>query len=89
MGMQQCYFIIHYYKILPNYDNFHFWEPQKCKKGQLFLSSIFIKLMFLEKHIRMPSEGIWHWNNVCWKFSFAITGINYILKCNTIKNSLL
>ncbi len=27
------------------------------------------------------------WTNVCWNFSFAITGINYILKYIKIENS--
>ncbi len=34
-------------------------------------------------HIRMISEGSCDtedWSNGCWKFSFAITEINYILK---------
>ncbi len=64
-----------YYKSLPNYDNFHFWEPQKCKKGQLFLASIIIKINVsweANQHIRMPSEGIWHWSNGCWYFSITV-----------------
>ncbi len=35
------------------------------------------------QHIRMISEGLCDiddWSNGCWKFSFAITGINSILK---------
>ncbi len=34
-------------------------------------------------HIRMIFEGssdTEDWSNGCWKFSFAITGINYIFK---------
>ncbi len=36
-----------------------------------------------DPHIRMISEGSCDpedWSNDCWKFSFDITGINYILK---------
>ncbi len=38
----------------------------------------------------MFSEGICDtedWNTGCWKFSFAITEINYILKYIKIENS--
>ncbi len=40
------------------------------------------------QHIRMISEGSCDtedWSNGCWKFSFTITGINYILKYITIE----
>ncbi len=40
--------------------------------------------------IRMISEGscdIEDWSNSCWKFSFAITGKNYILKYSKTENS--
>ncbi len=36
-----------------------------------------------DQQIRMISEGSYDtedWSNACWKFSFAIIGINYILK---------
>ncbi len=42
------------------------------------------------QHIRMISEGSCDtedWSNGCWKFSFAITGINYILKDVQVENS--
>ncbi len=29
------------------------------------------------------------WSNGCWKFSFAITGINYIIKDIQVENSYL
>ncbi len=37
----------------------------------------------------MISEESWNtedWSNACWKFSFAITGINYIFKTDNILN---
>ncbi len=43
-------------------------------------------------HIRMISEGLCDtedYNNGCWKFSFAITGINCILKYIKIEHSYL
>ncbi len=46
--------------------------------------------MFLEHQISILMK--WKretedWNNGCWKFSFAITGINYVLKYIKIENS--
>ncbi len=38
----------------------------------------------------MISEGLCDtedWSNGCGKFSFAIMGINYILKCTEIENN--
>ncbi len=38
-------------------------------------------------HIRMISEGSCDSEDCFWKFSYAISGINYILKYNKIENS--
>ncbi len=48
--------------------------------------------MFLENHnIRMISEGCdtEDWSNGCWKFSFAKTGLNCILKYTKTENGYL
>jgi len=44
--------------------------------------------MFLENQISILewSCDIEDWRNGCWKFSFAILGINYILKYVKIEN---
>ncbi len=52
--------------------------PQKYQTAEMFST-----LINLAQLIRMISEGSWDtedWSNGCWKFSFAITGVNYILK---------
>ncbi len=36
--------------------------------------------MFLEHQISLLECDTEDWSNGCWKFSFAITGINYILR---------
>jgi len=61
--------------------------PQKYYKPQLFTR--LKKKCFLtpNQHIRMISEGSCNTED-CLKFSFAITGINYILKYIKIENSL-
>ncbi len=44
----------------------------------------------LNQHIRLIYEGSCdaeYWSNGCWKFSFAITEINYILKYIKTENS--
>ncbi len=44
------------------------------------------------QYIQMISEGSYDtkdWSNGCWKISFAITGINHILKYSQIENSQL
>ncbi len=46
----------------------------------------------LNMHIIMISEGSCDtedWSSGCWKFSFAITGINYILKYIKIEKKRL
>ncbi len=61
------------------------WFSQKCE-AQLFSTFIIIKINVSwapNEHIRMISEGLCDtedWSNGCWKFSFAITWINYIWK---------
>ncbi len=44
-----------------------------------------------KQHIKMISEGSCDtedWSNDCWKFSFAITRINYILKYTEMEKRL-
>ncbi len=57
---------------------------------QQFMDNNKKSLLAANQHIRMISEGSCDtedWSNVCWKISFAITGINYILKYIKIKIS--
>ncbi len=59
----------------------------------VFLFTFFpLKLFFswaANQHIRMISEGSYDtedWRSGCWKFSFAVTEVNYILKYITTEN---
>jgi len=57
----------------------------QCLSSHLYNDkvNIYKKNMFLENHISIFEWGSCDtedWNNGYWKFSFSITGINYILK---------
>ncbi len=54
--------------------------PQKYQAAQLFSKLIIQNISWVpNEHIRMISEGSCDTED-CWKFSFVVTEINYILK---------
>ncbi len=68
---------------------------QTCTKLLKFKMYIYIYIFFYffswaaNQHIRMISEGSYDtedWRSGCWKFSFAVTEVNYILKYITTEN---
>lgn len=58
MGIQILYLLsslIHHYRSLPNYNDFRFWQPQKCEKGPISgcWSSLFshiLDILFFQKN---------------------------------------
>ncbi len=68
--------------------------PRKCNAAQLFSKLLLKKhiLLLSNQHIRMISDRSCDaevWSNGCWKFSFAVKGINDILKYINIENGYL
>ncbi len=49
-------------------------------------NAVLLKFLFI-KEFKKICHGFHKKNNGCWKFSFAITGINYILKYINIKTT--
>ncbi len=89
----KCSFLELSIKNKKNYYGFH-----KSITEQLFSDLLMIIIIIIilnvswaaNQHITMISEGSCDtedWSNICWKFRFVITGLNYILKYIKIENS--